>query len=212
MDGLPKPNSCIYIPSENPDPPLPDPPADENIGKTAQVTAVLGKGVLPEVWRDREKTILPSWLSPIPTNAGSARAGKLTADQWRTLCTVHLVITLVRLWGDKDPADRKHDMLCNFMDLVTATALLFKRSMSPERIKLYEDFMRKYLEGHLRLYPHLNLTPKHHLSLHIPRILERFGPVHGWTTWGFERLNFIFQRTETNGKSSVYYVFLSCLY
>ena len=173
---------------------------------------MLGKGILPEVWRDRQRTILPSWLSPIPAEAGSARAGKLTADQWRTLCTVHLVVTLVRLWGDKDPGDRRHDMLRNFMDLVTATVVLFKRSMSPGRIDLYENYMRNYLEGHLRLYPHLNLTPKHHLSLHVPRFLEMFGPVHGWSAWGFERLIFNFQRTETNGKSSASGAILSCLH
>lgn len=165
-------------------------------------TAVLGKGVLPEVWRDKGRTVLPSWISPIPAGAGSARTGKLTADQWRTLCTVHLVVTLIRLWGDRDPDDRRHEMLSNFMHLVTSTVLLFKRSMTTERIRLYENSMKEYLDGHLRLYPHLNLTPKHHLSLHLPKFLERFGPVHGWTTWGFERLNFKFQRTETNGKSS----------
>jgi hypothetical protein len=201
----------MHVP-KGPDFWLPDPPDNGNAETTAQATAVLGKRVLPEVWRDREKTILPSWLSPIPAAAGSARTGKLTADQWRTLCSVHLVITLVRLWGNENPGDRKHDMLCNFMDLVTATVVLFKRSMTPGRVELYENSMRNYLEGHLRLYPHLNLTPKHHLSLHIPKFLERFGPVHGWVTWGFERLNFIFQRTETNGKPSTYHPFLSCLH
>lgn len=93
-------------------------------------------------------------------------------------------------------------MLANFMHLVTATTILFKRSMNPERIRLYESSMEDYLDGHLRLYPHLNLTPKHHLSLHVPKFLKRFGPVHGWSSWGFERLNFKFQRTETNGRSS----------
>lgn len=95
-------------------------------------------------------------------------------------------------------------MLTNFMHLVTATVTLFKRSMSTERIRLYESSIKEYLDGYLRLYPHLNLTPKHHLSLHVPKFLERFGPVHGWTTWGFERLNFKFQRTETNGRPSAF--------
>lgn len=93
-------------------------------------------------------------------------------------------------------------MLTNFMHLVTANVALFKRSMTPERIRLYESSIKDYLDGHLKLYPHLNLTPNHHLSLHMPKLLERFGPVHGWTSWGFERLNFKFQRTETNRKPS----------
>lgn len=164
------------------------------------MSAVLGKHTLSEVWLDKARTILPSWISPIPAEAGSARAGKLTADQWRTLCTVHLVVTLTRLWGSCEPGDRRRDLLGNFMHLVTATVILFRRSVDPEAIQSYEESMRAYLEGHLRLYPDLNLSPKHHLSLHVPEFLRGFGPVHGWVTWGFERLVLKFQNTNTNGK------------
>lgn len=178
---------------------MPAPPAVDT--SSAQTKgAVLGKRILPEVWSDRKRTVLPSWISPIPSEAGSARAGKLTADQWRTLCTVHLVITLIRLWGHCEPKDRRHDLLTNFMHLVTATGALFRRSVGTETIQLYQESMQAYLKGHLRLYPHLNLSPKHHLSLHLPEFLMGFGPVHGWVTWGFERLVFGFQNTNTNGK------------
>ena len=170
------------------------------MNSTPVMSAVLGKHTLPEVWSDKARTILPSWISPIPSEAGSARAGKLTADQWRTLCTIHLVVTLIRLWGGCEPGDRRRDLLTNFMHLVNATVVLFRRSVNAETIQLYEESMKAYLEGHLRLYPHLNLSPKHHLSLHIPKFLRDFGPVHGWVTWGFERLVQKFQNTDTNGK------------
>lgn len=179
---------------------LPTPPPAAETNPTPAMTAVLGKHTLPEVWSDKARTILPSWISPIPAGAGSAKTGKLTADQWRTLCTVHLVVTLVRLWGGCDPDDRRCDLLVNFMHLVTATSLLFRRSVDTETIQLYEESMKAYLEGHLHLYPHLNLSPKHHLSLHMPGFLRGFGPVHGWVTWGFERLILKFQNTDTNRK------------
>jgi hypothetical protein len=77
---------------------------------------VLGKEVLEEVWADMAETTIPSWMQRAPKNIGSPSSGKVKADQWRTLCTVNFVITLVRLWSHRD--DRK-PMLDNFLALVT---------------------------------------------------------------------------------------------
>ena len=49
-----------------------------------------------EVIRD---TDTPSWLENVPYNFGDASAGNLKADEWRTMCTVYLPISLVSLWG-----------------------------------------------------------------------------------------------------------------
>lgn len=61
-------------------------------------TRVLGCGLLPEIWKDMDKMILPSWLRAGPREVGSAHSGKLSADQWRTTCTVYLVIILGKFW------------------------------------------------------------------------------------------------------------------
>lgn len=62
-------------------------------------TRVLGHNMLPAIWHDMGKAVLPSWLPASPKEAGLAPSGKLSADQWRTTCTVHLVVTLGRTWG-----------------------------------------------------------------------------------------------------------------
>lgn len=161
-------------------------------------TAVLGKETLSNVWSDIEKTILPSWISPSPRSPGSESARKLTADQWRTFCTVSLVVTLIRLWGDLPPDDRYRQLLDNYMDLIASTIILHAREMTPTRIETYKIYIHRYLEGLLRLYPKVHLTPKHHLSLHLTEQLKRWGPVHAWRLFAFERLNFLFQLTPTN--------------
>jgi hypothetical protein len=143
---------------------------------------------------------LPSWISPVQTQIGSSRAGKLTADQWRTFCTINLVVALVRLWGAYPDDSRYYLMLMNFMDLVIATNLVHMRTMNPRRIELYQKFMLSYLKGLLDLYPHIDLAPKQHLSLHIPKFLRGFGPVHSWRTFAFERLNLRFQNILTNSR------------
>lgn len=143
-------------------------------------------------------TTLPSEISPVPREVGSPSAGKLTADQWRTFCTIHLVVSLTRLWGEEQQGSRLSRILNNFLHLVTLTNLLHMRKMTRERIQLIEDENVTYLEGLRTLYPHYSLVPKHHMALHLPEMLRDFGPVHAWRTFAFERLNRNFQNILTN--------------
>lgn len=148
---------------------------------------VLGRVTLAEVWVDMSKTTLPSWIGRAPPRLGDGRHGKLSADQWRTACTVNLVVTLVRLWGLKSPSDRHHQMLDNFMDLVTACKLAMMRKTTPDRIEQFQKHMRQYLKTTKELYVYTALTPNHHLSLHLPQLFENFGPPHAWVCFVFER-------------------------
>ena len=169
------------------------------IAREQKRTRVLGRQVLGEIWSDMENTHLPSSVTPLPKNVGSAQAGSLGADEWRTLCLIHLPITLIRLWGD-DVSSRVFQMLSNFMDLITAVKLASMRTTSAIRIQSYEFYMQRYLSQLLVLYPGATITPNHHLSLHLPEILDRFGPSHVFRAFVFERGNLILQQTPTNNK------------
>lgn len=151
-----------------------------------------------------KQTILPSWLSPVPREVGTPSAGKLTADQWRTFCTVHLVVSLIPLWAAHPPGDYHHDVLANFLHLVNFTNLLHRRTLNPQRIDAIDRENRAYLTGIRRLYPNFDLVPKHHMSLHLGPMLEAFGPVHAWRTFAFERLNQLFQNIPTNSLLGTY--------
>ena len=146
------------------------------------------------------RTLLPPWIAPAPAQIGTSKTGKLSADQWRTTATVHLVTTLVRLWGANQSNSRRYRMLTNFMDLVTATKLATMRTMSTSRIDLYNLHMRRYLKNYLELYQDVGLTPNQHLSLHFGEVLHNFGPTHGWRSWVFERMNYKLQEVSTNKK------------
>jgi hypothetical protein len=162
-------------------------------------TRVLGQQMLGEIWSDMGKTHLPSSVTPLPKNVGSAQAGSLGADEWRTFCLIHLPITLIRLWEGNE-SSREAQMLKNFMDLVTAVKLASMRTTCASRIQSYELHMQRYLSQLLVLYPGATITPNHHLSLHLPEILDRFGPSHAFRAFVFERGNLILQQTPTNNK------------
>ncbi|OSD02717.1 hypothetical protein PYCCODRAFT_1444830 [Trametes coccinea BRFM310] len=91
---------------------------------------VLTADVLSQLRHDIEHTFLPSWLERPPKNFGSPAHGKLKADHWRTVCTIHMVITLVRLWGREAAPERKRLLLENFCHLVIAHELVPNHHLS----------------------------------------------------------------------------------
>lgn len=157
------------------------------------------KDDLLQVREDIEATMLPSWMEKVPANFGDASHGKLKADHWRTVGTVNLVITLVRLWGSSTSSVEQLEALKNFIHLVIAVDLASRRSMDHARAATYDYHMEKYLQGLRRTYDEI-LVPNHHVALHLMRFLQGFGPVHGWWAFPFERYNGMLQRLKTNFK------------
>ena len=161
---------------------------------------VLGRVVLTAAHEDAERIFLPSWIIPPPSNFGSTVRGKLSADNWRTLCSINLPITLIRLWGDAEPGTRQRQMLDNFMDLVSAVEVGSMLMTSENHVQLYERSLHRYLRTFKELYKEARFTPNHHLALHVPNFLRFFGPVHAWRAFALERYNYLLQRTNTNKK------------
>ncbi|KAL6300924.1 hypothetical protein BKA93DRAFT_819200 [Sparassis latifolia] len=161
-------------------------------------TAVLGANTLAEIWKDQEELLLPSSIAPGPTKFGSKKT-KLKADQWRVVGTIHLVVTLIRLWGHG--SGRKRAMLNNFMHLVTAVQLARMHTTSEANIALYQFHFKEYLKGFVELYKDASIHPTHHMGLHISSFLKDFGPSHSVRTFAFERMNLTLQNIPTNMKS-----------
>ncbi|KAI0694480.1 hypothetical protein C8T65DRAFT_585017 [Cerioporus squamosus] len=176
-------------------------PTDEPEEPEESSAAMFTNDVLQQLRSDIKKMFMPSWLEKPPSNIGDASHGKLKADHWRTLCTVSMVITLVRLWGHAHASKEEAEALENFMHLVTAVDLATRRSMNPDRANAYDSHMEAYLQGLRTLYD-ADLVPNHHLSLHLKDCLLLFGPTHGWWVFPFERYNGLLQRLKTNHKPS----------
>ena len=164
-------------------------------------TPVLGKDILAVIRADMQKTVLPSWIEPAPRNWGTTEHGKLSADQWRVLFTIHLPISLISEWSGSSP--RYTSMLANFMDLVTAVRIASMRVTNDEYIALYEHHISSYLGGVLELYKDADIKPNHHLSLHLGHFLRTFGPVHAYRTFAFERVNYMMQKMKTNARHGI---------
>ncbi len=148
------------------------------------------------IWRDMSRCQLPSWITPAPRNWGTTEHGKLSADNWRIICTIHMPATLIWIWRDETP--RKKRLLENFMHLVTSARLANARTCTTAQIENYSIHMTKYLQGLRELFPNIPLHPNHHAALHIGDVMTRFGPTHSHGAHFFERHIGFFHRINTN--------------
>lgn len=172
----------------------------------ASEAIILNGIILEQLDRDILHTTLPTWLARLPLGIGSAKIGKLKADMWRTLGTVHLVITLIRLWSSEDATPSQKEYLENFLALATAIRWATSRYTSEYHIKIFEEQIQKYFVTLLKTFSEDKLVPNHHASLHLGEFTRLFGPVHGWWTFPFERFNGIIQRQNTNNQASMYFL------
>lgn len=139
-------------------------------------------------------------MSPAPRNWGTSARGKLTADQWKVVATVHLPVTLMRMWGAPQEG-RYFLMLCNFMDLNAAVQLANQRVVTENHVQDYEQLILRYLSGMMMLFKDTVMLPNHHVSMHAGEFLRLFGPTHSVRTPGFERFNEKLGLQNTNKKS-----------
>ncbi|KAF9488629.1 hypothetical protein BDN71DRAFT_1534924 [Pleurotus eryngii] len=92
---------------------------------------------MQEIWTNMHNTQLPSWVCSVSCKWSTT--SELSADQTHVLCTIHLPITLVRLWHNAN--DRMKALLANFMDLINAVRVANMRTTSPGDVESYTTYM-----------------------------------------------------------------------
>lgn len=158
---------------------------------------------MESIWSDLQHIVVPTWLTSVPHNLGSALHGKLKADQWRFLGTAYLPLSLIRLWGlptNDARSIRCREILEVTMHLVSAVIIATSHTTSTKNAESYLFHMQAYVTGIKRLFPKYKFVSNHHMAFHIKDYLVLFGPVHAWWTFPFERLIGMLQRMPNNGK------------
>ena len=132
---------------------------------------------IEELLSDAERMVHPSWL----TRPSILSGGKLKADEWWTLCTTTLPMTLIHLWSTSDDLYYR-DLLEMTMSLVSATIIACSRSTSQENAQQYQEGMKRYRQLLHQQFPNRKSKPNEHMAMHIGLFLMMYGPVHGWWT------------------------------
>ena len=155
---------------------------------TRQSTKIVDSHVFEKLRHVIQNTDKPSWLASVPHSFGAASAGTPKADEWRSVFTVYLPITLILLFGRPESSKQQREILDHTMLLVCAVLLACKRAVTSRRMERYREHLRAYVHQLPSLYPDLNCESIHHMAFHIYDFLKLFGPVHSWWTFPFERL------------------------
>lgn len=139
-----------------------------------------------------KEVVKPTWIDSIPSSFGSAKAGHLKADQWRTLWTIYIPLALISLWVPGMPtvasnAQEMEEVLENALALASLVTLACKHTMTEARATRYREFVRVYVEGLKKLFPGF-LLPYHHALFHLFEFFRLFGPIRGWWCFPFERM------------------------
>ncbi|KAJ2933395.1 hypothetical protein H1R20_g3689, partial [Candolleomyces eurysporus] len=88
----------------------------------------------------------------------------------------------------------------NFMKLCRALRLLLARQISDQEIDEAEKLLSEYCSELVTLYGKDVICPNHHYAVHTPDCLRDFGPLHGFWTFLFERLNKVLKSYKTNNQ------------
>jgi hypothetical protein len=160
----------------------------------------IGRMELRRIRADIAATIRPGWQTGPPPNFGASAHGKVKADQWRSSFEFDIPVSLIQLWAAAPDGDRRQKMLESTMFLATAIRWATSHETSEEHVDEYMWNMRAYLKSLRNLFPGMNLLPNHHNALYLGELLLRFGPVHGWWMFPFERLIGLLQKVNTNKK------------
>jgi len=139
--------------------------------------------------------------------------GKLKADQWREAIDFDIPVSLMKMWSKpisnqgSHLDDRRDKVLRSTMLLAMALRWGTSHRTSTKHAAQYMKHMRAYLASLRDLFPDTDLRTSHHNALFIGEMLLRFGPVHGWWMFPFERVIGLLQQVNSNCKLGKFYKF-----
>ena len=150
------------------------------------------------------KTSVPSWVESVPHNFGDCSAGTLKADEWWTLSTIYLPLTLIALWGINVTTTTWALHLCRVLGHtmlpVSAITITCKCTTSQLCSQMYLQCMVPYISQLVDIHSHATVEPYHHMSMHLPHFFSLFGPTRTLWTYPFEWLIGQIQQLLSNHK------------
>jgi hypothetical protein len=151
---------------------------------------------------------LPSWIGRVPSTIGSAKGGKLKADEWVILFEIIMIPTLIRILHENSGDPFQIDVFKNLLHLSSITNIVRRLEITDDDIEALHVHLKAYRQGLLELFPSFSTKPNHHYALHLPDCLLQVGPAPQWTAWSFERLNGSLASIPTNNHLGKFFFFI----
>jgi hypothetical protein len=155
------------------------------------------------------QTTVPTWISRVPHNFGSAGAGSLKAADWLILYTVYYPLAIVPLWvigdgGHKQKIENSiavthQDVLRDsLIKLIEITNILMKHHLNSTDLANFTKLIKEY-RNILRIgWPTQESKANLHLTQHYPQVIKGLGPPMATSAWAQERINGILGKIPNN--------------
>ncbi|EMD32048.1 hypothetical protein CERSUDRAFT_77644 [Gelatoporia subvermispora B] len=169
---------------------------------------------------------MPQWVGRLPRDVGYPAGGSLTSDEWKAMALVYLPLIIPLVWEDwcdvserdyqkklraweakhadhpnpenPKPERRMHPQDAdNFLSLAAALKTILARSIELADLPRAHQLLQDYLHAFYKLHAS-HIKPNHHFMTHIFHQIEDFGPVYGFWTFLFERLNKVLKNYSVN--------------
>ncbi|KAG1718381.1 uncharacterized protein EDB91DRAFT_1240882 [Suillus paluster] len=159
---------------------------------------------------------MPPWEARLPEQVGYPAGGSLTSDEWKGLALVFCPIIIPLIWEEWSPKnqeqnkkdlqnwDKREKARLNQIAKGKGTKKDAEPSAKPVE-RMHPDDAKNFL--HLtaalklilgRSIHNDNVKPNHHYLTHIFDQLHDYGPVYGFWTFLFKRLNKVLKSYTTN--------------
>ncbi|KZT50540.1 hypothetical protein CALCODRAFT_444472 [Calocera cornea HHB12733] len=98
------------------------------------------------------------------------------------------------------PKPRVHpNAASNYLKLAAVLKIFMRRELLEPELERARGLYLEYFEEYHQIYGAQNVTPTFHWVTHMGDQVRRYGPVHGFWTFLFERLNKVLKTCQTNG-------------
>ncbi|KAJ2911765.1 hypothetical protein MD484_g8649, partial [Candolleomyces efflorescens] len=182
-------------------------PVDARAQRAAAIQSRLDKKAkAAEARKQKQKKAATTTTSP-PVASTSAPPPPASAST--TTKSKSTTAKKKRVAQPADNSDEEEDSLAaclhpddpsNFMKLCLALRLLLARQISDQEIDEAGTLLSEYCSELVTLYGADVIRPNHHYAIHTPECVRDFGPLHGFWTFLFERLNKVLKSYKTNNQ------------
>jgi hypothetical protein len=163
---------------------------------------------IEELWSLQKKiqeVTIPSWVTRLPNNIGTASAGTPKAAEWLILYTVHFVLILIPKWHEMQSMElsREKKLLKTTTLLISIINYVMSHSIPQATLQKLDTALLEYRESLLKYWGQTkNPKPTLHYAQHITEIIRRFGPPSIFSTWSGERINHMMTEITKNKNKS----------
>ncbi|EJU03312.1 hypothetical protein DACRYDRAFT_115499 [Dacryopinax primogenitus] len=138
---------------------------------------------------------MPVWFARLPKQVGYPGGGSLTSDEWKCLLILYGPAAIPPILCKVGHPE----MAANYLTLAAALKIFMRREITESELLRAKELYAQFFQGFVQIYGAENATPTMHWVTHMPEQIRRYGPIHGFWTFLFERLNKVLKNVPTNG-------------